>query len=134
MKILFVRPPVPKQTLGLKNIMVCEPLGLEYAAAAIGEEHEVMIFDSLVEKRFEKRLASFKPDIVASNCYITGVNEVIKVSRKAKLLNRDCFTIAGGVHATKCPEDFADPAIDIIVMGDGTLMMPKIIKALEKVA
>lgn len=131
MKILFVRPPVPKQTLGLKNIMVCEPLGLEYAAAAIGDEHEVMIFDSLVEKRFEKRLASFKPDIVASNCYITGVNEVIKVSRKAKLLNNKCFTIAGGVHATKCPEDFADPAIDVIVMGDGTRMMPKIIKALE---
>lgn len=131
MKILFVRPPVPKQTLGLKNIMVCEPLGLEYAAAAIGEEHEVMIFDALVEKHFEKRLTSFKPDIVASNCYITGVNEVIKVSRKAKNINRNCFTIAGGVHATKCPEDFADPAIDVIVMGDGTLMMPKIIKALE---
>ena len=75
--------------------MVCEPLGLEYAAAAISEDHQVMIFDSLVEKRFEKRLASFKPDIVAANSYITGVNEVIKVCRKAKLLNRNCFTIAG---------------------------------------
>ena len=131
MKILFVRPPVPQKTLGLKNIMICEPLGLEYAAAGIGPEHEVQIFDALVERGLKKRLKAFKPDVVASNCYITGVNEVIKVSRLAKSLNPNCFTIAGGVHATKCPADFADTAVDCVVMGDGTTIMPEIIKALE---
>ena len=33
MRILLVRPPVPRQTIGLKHVMICEPLELEYVAA-----------------------------------------------------------------------------------------------------
>ncbi|MEJ2194183.1 MAG: hypothetical protein P8X73_04915 [Ignavibacteriaceae bacterium] len=43
MKILLIRPPVPKFTIGLKNIMICEPLELEYVAAGI-TGHEVRSF------------------------------------------------------------------------------------------
>jgi radical SAM superfamily enzyme YgiQ (UPF0313 family) len=130
MKILFVRPPVPPHTIGLKHIMICEPLELEYAAAGLGD-HEVQIMDLIVEKGFEKRLKTFKPDMVASSCYITGVNEVIKLFRQTKLWNRNCFTVAGGVQAAQVPEDFADPSVDCIVMGDGTTSMPHIVRALE---
>ena len=35
MRILLVRAPVPPHTIGLKHIMVCEPLELEYVAAGL---------------------------------------------------------------------------------------------------
>jgi radical SAM superfamily enzyme YgiQ (UPF0313 family) len=130
MKILFVRPPVPPHTIGLKHIMICEPLELEYAAAGLGD-HDVQIMDLIVEKGFVKRLKRFKPDVVASSCYITGVNEVIKLFRQAKLWNRQCITIAGGVQAAQVPEDFADTSVDCIVMGDGTTVMPLVIDAIQ---
>ena len=81
MRILLVRPPVPPHTMGLKHVMICEPLELEYVAAGIPEGHEVEIFDMIVEKDLPRRLRRFQPDVIGTSCYITGVNEVIKVCR-----------------------------------------------------
>ena len=47
MRILLVRPPVPPHTIGLKHIMICEPLELEYVAAGLGD-HEVEIVDLMM--------------------------------------------------------------------------------------
>ena len=130
MKILLIRPPVPKYTIGLKNIMICEPLELEYVAAGI-TGHDVQILDLILEKGLAKRLVEYKPDIIGTSCYITGVNEVIKICRQVKLWNSKCITIVGGVHASRVPEDFTDPSIDCIVLGDGTSIISKIINAVE---
>ena len=130
MKILLVRPPVPKHTIGLKNIMICEPLELEYVAANL-QGHELMIFDHLVEGQFKKRFLDFNPDVVVSSCYKTGTNEVIKIFRYIKTMNANCITIVGGIHATLVPKDFADVSVDIIGLGDGTVLMSEIIDAIE---
>jgi 8-amino-7-oxononanoate synthase len=106
--------------------MVCEPLELEYVAAGAAG-HDVRIFDMILEKHLDAQISSFRPDIVATSCYITGVNEAIKVCRAAKRYNRGCFTIVGGVHASAAPEDFADPSVDCIALGDGASLMPQII-------
>jgi hopanoid C-3 methylase len=126
MKILLVRPPVPRHTIGLKHIMICEPLELEYVAGNLND-HQVQIFDHLVEDGFDQRLRQFSPDIVVSSCYKTGTNEVIKLFRKVKSWNKHCITIAGGVHATLVPEDFADEATDIVGIGDGTFLLAEIV-------
>ncbi|TXG38672.1 B12-binding domain-containing radical SAM protein [Seonamhaeicola maritimus] len=131
MKILLVRPPVPKHTIGLKHIMICEPLELEYVAASING-HELMIFDHLVEKGFKKRFKDFNPDVVVSSCYKTGTNEVIKIFRYVKTIAPKCITIVGGVHATLVPEDFADISVDIIGIGDGTMLLSEIINAIAQ--
>lgn len=128
MRVLLVRPPVPKHTMGLKHIMICEPLELEYVAAGL-EGHEVQIIDLIVEGGFEKRLRRFQPDVVGTSCYITGVNEVKKICRAAKRWNPCCKTVVGGVHAARAPEDFADHSVDCIVMGDGTSIMQEIMEA-----
>lgn len=130
MKILLVRPPVPKHTIGLKHIMICEPLELEYVAACL-EDDEVQIMDLIVEKGFDARLRKFQPDMVVSSCYKTGTNEVIKLFRRVKSWNEECFTIVGGVHATLVPEDFTDPSVDCIGIGDGTLLMPEAVQAIN---
>lgn len=128
MRVLLVRPPVPPHTMGLKHVMICEPLELEYVAAGL-DGHEVQIMDMIVERDFEGRLRSFRPDVVGTSCYITGVNEVIKLCRTAKRWNPAVYTVVGGVHASRAPEDFADHGIDCIVLGDGTTAMPELLDA-----
>lgn len=130
MKILLVRPPVPKHTIGLKHIMICEPLELEYVAANLNG-HELMIFDHLVERGFKRRFINFEPDVVVSSCYKTGTNEVIKIFRIVKSINPNCITIVGGVHATLVPEDFADISVDIVGIGDGTFLLAEIIDKIQ---
>jgi hopanoid C-3 methylase len=131
MKILLIRPPVPKHTIGLKNIMICEPLELEYVGAGL-KGHEVQILDLIVEKGFKKRLRTFKPDVVGTSSYISGVNEVIKICREVKRWNSACLTIVGGVQAAQVPEDYIDNTVDIILRGDGTTQMPKVLEVYEK--
>lgn len=129
MRVLLIRPPVPRHTIGLKNIMVCEPLELEYVAAGL-EGHDVQIFDMILERDLEARLRRFAPDVVGTSCYISGVNEVKKLCRAVKRWSRACWTVVGGVQASQVPEDFADAAIDCVVRGDGTTVMPEILDAI----
>ena len=52
MNILLVRPKPNKETIGLQNVMICEPLELEYLGAyaeALG--HKVIIIDMILEKK-----------------------------------------------------------------------------------
>jgi hopanoid C-3 methylase len=128
MRVLLVRPPVPAHTMGLKHVMLCEPLELEYVAAGLAG-HEVEILDLLVERGFEQRLRKFRPDVVGASSYITGVNEVIKLCRAAKRWNPACRTVVGGVHAACDASAFADPAVDCIVLGDGTTVLPEVLDA-----
>ena len=128
MRILLVRPPVPRETIGLKHVMVCEPLELEYVAAGL-DGHEVRILDLILERDLEGCLREFRPDVVGTSCYISGVNEVIRVCRTARRWNPDVFTVVGGVQAAQVPEDFADDSVDCIVMGDGTTILPEVLAA-----
>ncbi|NJD10528.1 MAG: radical SAM protein [Gemmatimonadetes bacterium] len=131
MKVLLVRPPVPRETIGLKHLMTCEPLELEYAGASLTGEHDVQILDLQLERGLERRLREFRPDVVGTSCYITGVGEALRVCRTVKRWNPAVHTVVGGVHASLVPEDFADPAVDIIVQGDGTSALPRLLRALE---
>ncbi len=129
MRVLLIRPPVPRHTIGLKHLMICEPLELEYVAAGLNGHH-VQIFDMILERNLHRRLREFDPDVVGTSCYINGVNEVKKICRHVKLWKPRCRTIVGGVQAALAPEDFADPAIDAIVLGDGTSIIGELIAAI----
>ena len=128
MRVLLARPPVPRHTIGLKHIMVCEPLELEYVAAGL-DGHEVQILDLILERGFDRRCREFEPDVVGTSSYISGVNEVIKLCRAAKRWNANVRTVVGGVHAACVPEDFADSSVDCIALGDGTTIMPELLDA-----
>jgi len=130
MRVLLIRPPVPPHTIGLKHIMICEPLELEYVAAGL-RDHDVEIMDMIIEGHLERRLRRFAPDVVGTSCYISGVNEVKKICRTVKRWNPDCWTVVGGVQASRVPEDFADSAIDVVVRGDGTTALPVLLEAFE---
>lgn len=131
MRILLVRPRPPKHTLGLKNIMICEPLELEYLAAGV-RDHDVKIADEILGGRTLDIIGQFKPDVVGTSSYITGVNEVRRICREAKSYNPKIVTVVGGVHATVVPEDFCRPEIDIIVQGEGIETFRDVIDRLEE--
>ncbi|MBN2440455.1 MAG: cobalamin-dependent protein [Spirochaetales bacterium] len=130
MKILLVRPCPPKYTIGLKNLMICEPLELEYIAAGL-HGHTVEILDMIFEKNLSGTIKKFRPDILGTSSYITGVPLVKEICRRAKKIDPGIITIAGGVHATLLPGDFKDPSIDIIAIGEGVRLIRQIIHNLE---
>jgi radical SAM superfamily enzyme YgiQ (UPF0313 family) len=111
--------------------MICEPLELEYVAAGI-QGHDVEIYDMILEKDLKGKIRSFKPDIVGTGSYITGVNIVKAICREAKSINPEILTIVGGVHATLVPGDFVDPDIDVIAMGEGVNLVGQIIDRYDR--
>ncbi|MCR6544816.1 B12-binding domain-containing radical SAM protein [Dehalobacterium formicoaceticum] len=120
MKILFVRPKPHPNTIGLQSIMICEPLELEYLAAAIQDQHQAVLVDLILEK---KPLTHFiklhRPQVVALTAYIAHVNVVKDYARIIKKIDPQIKVVLGGVHADVVPEDFLDPHIDIIFSGNG---------------
>ena len=76
MNILFFRPRPHKETIGLQNVMICEPLELEYLSSnieALG--HKTTIIDMIIEK---KKISYFlkenNPQVVGLTGYIAHVN------------------------------------------------------------
>jgi hopanoid C-3 methylase len=132
MKILLVRPQAPQYTIGLKNIMICEPLELEYIAGSIDRKHTVEILDLILENKLARKLKEFKPDILGTSSYITGINMVKAICKTAKMIDPGITTVVGGVHASLCPEDFKDGNIDCIIRGEGFRYFNSIIESLEK--
>jgi len=82
---------------------------LAYSNAALLEKMNVHVVDEdpphddieLLERGFERRLRAFRPDVVGTSSYITGVNEVIKLCRAAKRWSPHVRTVVGGVHASR---------------------------------
>lgn len=52
MRILLIRPKPHKETIGLQNVMICEPLELEYVSAYLSKHgHDVTIVDKILERK-----------------------------------------------------------------------------------
>ncbi|MBR3769785.1 MAG: cobalamin-dependent protein, partial [Lachnospiraceae bacterium] len=86
MKVLLIRPKPHKETIGLQNVMICEPLELEYLAAnaeAVG--HTTEIVDMILEKkRISYFLEKYKPDVVGLTGYIAHVNVIKNHAKQIK--------------------------------------------------
>ncbi len=117
MKILLVRPKPHKETIGLKHVMICEPLELEYLVSNIPEElkgiYQSEIVDMILEKRnFREILLEKEPDMVLLTGYITHVGTIREMAGLVKSILPDAITGVGGVHGEVVPEDFLDSKID----------------------
>lgn len=133
MRVLLVRPRPHRETIGLQNVMICEPLELEYIGACIKDEgHEVNIIDMILEKKpLSYFIKNFKPDLVGITSYIAHVNIVKEYALEIKQENPECRVAVGGVHAEVIPSDFIDCNIDYIICANGLRTFSEIIKSLE---
>lgn len=134
MRILLVRPRPPKETIGLQNVMICEPLELEYLGAYVkASGHQVNIIDMIIEtKPLTYFINKYNPDVVGITGYIAHVKRIKAYSEEIKNASKACKVIVGGVHAEVIPEDFDFPAIDYVVKANGLRTFGEILSALEK--
>ena len=120
MKILLINPPCGPRTIGLKNMAKIEPLGLELVGAGVSGEHEVRLVDlEVAPDDLAPTLRTFRPDLVGVTSEIVHVETALAALRQARAAAPECLTVVGGHHPTLCPEDFFDPVVDLIVLGEG---------------
>jgi len=136
LNILLVRPHSHLHVAKcLQSFLHLEPLELEIVAGGIPKEENISIIDISLEKDpvafFEGHLREKKPDIVGFTCYSTQSAIVKDLSSRAKLILPETLTIAGGIHPTIIPGDFAGSSLDIIVRGEGGTAFTEIVKRLR---
>lgn len=133
MKVMLVRPKPHKNSLGLSDLMCCEPIELEYVSALIkAMKHEVIVIDMMLEK---KRLDFFikkeRPDVVMFTSYITHVNVIKAYADIVKNVNNKIIIAVGGVHSEVLPDDFKHDTIDYILGINGMENTEILLNAIE---
>jgi radical SAM superfamily enzyme YgiQ (UPF0313 family) len=120
MKILLINPPCGERSIGLKNMARIEPLSLELVGAGVVDEHEVRLVDMMVRPAdLACALADWTPDVAGVTSEIVHVETAIAALAQVRRSAPQCLTVVGGHHPTLCPEDFDDPAVDLVVLGEG---------------
>ena len=135
MKILLIFPGGEEDPIYPEEMLwLCEPLGLEYqAAAAKLDGHRVDILDLRIHKKgLERRLSETNPDLVGLTGYTQHTLEVLDLSRRIKSLRPEAKVVVGGHHATVRPRDFFIPQIDFVVSGEGVETFRSLLRGLEK--
>ena len=135
MKVAFLKPPIGG-ILGLEMLTFVEPLGMECVAAVLENHgHECAIFDLRIdgEDHGIARCQEFDPRIVGIQCnFTTERNRALKLARRIKKDLPEALVIVGGHDASRDPNWFADPAFDLIAMGEGEEILPALADSLDK--
>lgn len=152
MKILLINPPRSPENNILRfapveakkfihKKLIGPPLGLLTIAAAV-KDHDVTVFDTkgeydlvpgtpelpaLVGGLLEKH----QPDLVGVTAITSEFDFCIDICRTVKQFNPAIHTVAGGLHATLCPDDFTDPSFDIVIPGQCPHVFREVVRVLE---
>jgi radical SAM superfamily enzyme YgiQ (UPF0313 family) len=107
-------------------------LALEYlGAVALARGHQTRILDlRLHPDELDEVIETFAPDIVGVTAFSMHVSAAIAVCDRVKSLRPNCWTVAGGHHATFLPEDFFVDGLDFVVSGEGTIPLGALLDAL----
>ncbi|HEX3067513.1 MAG TPA: cobalamin-dependent protein [Thermoanaerobaculia bacterium] len=135
MKVSFLKAPIGG-IIGLEMITFVEPLGLECIAGGLeAEGHTCQIVDMRIDG-IEKGLAkmkAFAPEIVGLQCNFT--TERFRALRLAKMVRTalpEALIVLGGHDASRDPNWFVKPVIDVVVVGDGEEVMTPLVAAWQK--
>lgn len=134
MKLLLIYPNRSQEIIGWGDLgAIAEPLALEYiAAGAKLDHHQVKILDLRLHPHdLESTLLTFQPEVVGITGYSMHVLRNLAICKQIKEILPQCQTIVGGHHATLMPEDFFEPQIDGIIIGEGVQPFRQILQCLE---
>jgi radical SAM superfamily enzyme YgiQ (UPF0313 family) len=152
MKVLLVNPPrsphnalrdhAPPEALRfVHSRLVGPPLGLLTIAVAARDDADVSFIDLKGEYDLHpdapspadfirSRIQADPPDLVGVTFIASETPAGLDILRAVKAVSPGIVTVAGGLHATLCPEDFVDPAVDIVVPGDGAVVFRNLVRTL----
>jgi len=153
MKILLLNPPRSPENNILRfapenakpfihRKLIGPPLGLLTIAAAV-KDFEVTVFDlkgeyDLVPETpplniFVLRLLEkYNPDIVGVTVITSEFDYALEIFQVTKQFNPSILTVAGGLHATLCPHDFAGTKADVVIPGQCPHIFREVVVAREK--
>jgi methyltransferase len=117
MKILLIWPPSPEYCVLTEEFSCCEPLGLEYIAASVSNEHHVEIIDMRFDRNLVEILKTTKPDIVGVSIPFTVVvnvcNDLLKTIKglyRRREIRSDAWSISFPAIWSRVPTaPFLDP-------------------------
>ncbi len=135
MKILLVTPPGNPEVIGGDDVFIYEPLGLEYLASSVRQDHDVSIRDMRMERdvTLEQILEQEKPEVVGFTGDSPDVPTLLDFSKRVKTFDGSAHVMVGGHHATFRPFDFDVPdQIDSIVLGEGVGQFRELIRRLDQ--
>ncbi len=150
MKVVLVNPPqtLPAKSVGVLEARIHPPLSLLYLAAVLEKKGiEISIVDALVLGEgalfregdslhfgarwplLKEKIAELEPDIVGiTSPFTSQLKSALAVARLVREINPEIPVIAGGPHAVVSPGDFlAEKTIDVVVMGEGELILPELV-------
>ena len=153
MKILLINPPRSPENNILKYApeeakrfihrrLIGPPLGLLTIAASV-KDHDVTVFDTkgeydlvpetpVLEELVRSLLEKYQPSLVGVTAITSEFDFCTEICRTVKTVNPDILTVAGGLHATLCPNDFTDPSFDIIIPGQCPHIFREVAKVKEQ--
>jgi anaerobic magnesium-protoporphyrin IX monomethyl ester cyclase len=131
-RVLLINPPSPERLGG--------PLvGLQYVAAALlARGCEVRVIDAAARffshsfEWIEGEAETFAPHIIGMGLYTRWVWHAYKLVERMR--NRFPLLVAGGPHATACPDEALRQGFDVAVMGEGEETIIQLVQSLEGVA
>jgi hopanoid C-3 methylase len=122
--------------------LIGPPLGLLTIAANL-KDHDVSLLEmkgeydlipdspppALIVREFLERT---KPEIVGVTFIASEFPLGLEILHTVKAFDPDIVTVAGGLHATLCPEHFCDPSVDIVCIGPGAGSFRQIVEAIAR--
>lgn len=153
MKILLINPPrspendilkyAPAEALRfIHRKLIGPPLGLLTIAAAV-KDHDVVLLETKGEYDLHPAAPSLeilvktwveehKPDVVGVTVITSEFDYALEICRTVREVNPMIVTVAGGLHATLCPGDFAGTPVDIVIPGQSAHIFRMVVEQLDK--
>ena len=135
MRVSFLKPPIGG-ILGLEMITFVEPLGLECVAGGLElTGHDCQIVDLRIDglNLGLQKTKEFAPEILGLQCNFTTERfRTLRLARRVKRDFPDALLVVGGHDASRDPEWFRHPEIDVVAVGDGEEIMPALVDACER--
>lgn len=116
MKVLFVKPPLPRTSF-ISRFAVCEPLEFAVLAANLLDIADMRLLDlRLDQTTFRTTIEEFEPDVICFTALTMDVPVVRDLCQTARESASGVTICIGGEHATFMPDSFLDVA-DHVFMG-----------------
>ncbi len=133
MRVLLIWPRNERASLN-DDMSCCEPLGLEYVAGALRDNHDVTILDERLDPPLEEWAADQEPpDVVGVAIPFTAsIRPSRRASRLARSLWPSTVIVLGGHHPTVSSEWMDDFDADWVVAGEGGPLFRCLLEALER--
>ncbi|MEO7157757.1 MAG: radical SAM protein [Vicinamibacterales bacterium] len=134
MNILLLRPVPSNERFGLGPFFRIEPLGMEYIAAALeADGHRVTIADLRFSRSAGHYLRTERPALVGiAGMHALETDNVLALAADVRRASPDVPIVIGGHTAAAFPDPFLAADITAVVIDDGELAVPRLVRALEQ--